>query len=111
MADRRTRKARSTAGGRESGSSLDAAILERVHRIPPGFVTTYGQLCPGAPRRAGHALSQAPPGAPWWRVVRADGSLAMGVDQRRRLEAEDVPFRGAKVLMVEALVHPEVLRA
>jgi hypothetical protein len=35
----------------------------------------------------------------------------MGVDQRRRLEAEDVPFRGAKVLMVEALVHPEVLRA
>ena len=30
---------------------------------------------------------------PWWRVVRADGSLAAGEEQRRRLEREGVPFR------------------
>jgi alkylated DNA nucleotide flippase Atl1 len=29
---------------------------------------------------------------PWWRVVRADGSLAMGEEQRARLQAEGVPF-------------------
>jgi methylated-DNA-protein-cysteine methyltransferase related protein len=33
------------------------------------------------------------PDIPWWRVVRADGSLAAGDRQRARLEAEGVPFR------------------
>jgi alkylated DNA nucleotide flippase Atl1 len=32
------------------------------------------------------------PDLPWWRVVRADGSLAAGERQRERLEAEGVPF-------------------
>ncbi len=36
---------------------------------------------------------------PWHRIVRADGSLAKGADQRRLLEAEGVPFRGGKVDM------------
>ncbi len=30
---------------------------------------------------------------PWWRVVRADGSLAVGEEQRQRLWAEGIPFR------------------
>jgi alkylated DNA nucleotide flippase Atl1 len=34
---------------------------------------------------------------PWWRVVRADGSLAVGEEQRRRLWAEGVPFKGRRV--------------
>ena len=34
------------------------------------------------------------PDLPWHRVVRADGSLAVGERQRRLLEAEGVPFRG-----------------
>ena len=33
------------------------------------------------------------PDIPWWRVVRADGSLAAGDEQRARLEAEGVPFQ------------------
>ena len=32
------------------------------------------------------------PDIPWWRVVRADGTLAAGEEQRTRLEAEGVPF-------------------
>jgi methylated-DNA-protein-cysteine methyltransferase-like protein len=36
---------------------------------------------------------------PWHRIVRADGSLAKGPRQRRLLEREGVPFRGARVDM------------
>jgi alkylated DNA nucleotide flippase Atl1 len=36
---------------------------------------------------------------PWWRIVRADGSLAKGARQRALLEAEGVPFRGDRVDM------------
>ena len=75
-------------------------VLERVRAIPPGFVRTYGDVSPGAPRFAGTVLSGCDdPGLPWWRVVRADGSLARGDRQRRRLEAEGVPFRGERVDM------------
>jgi methylated-DNA-protein-cysteine methyltransferase related protein len=75
-----------------------AAILRRVRAIPPGYVRTYGDVSPGAPRLAGHVLSRtAARDVPWHRVVRADGSLAKGSRQRRLLEAESVPFRGERV--------------
>jgi methylated-DNA-protein-cysteine methyltransferase-like protein len=84
-------------------SRTEAAILERVHAIPPGFVRTYGDVSPGAPRMAGHVLSHSESAElPWHRVVRADGSLAMGARQRRLLEAEGVPFRGERVLLAQA---------
>ncbi len=68
--------------------------------IPEGFVRAYGDLSPGAPRFAGAVLHAAQdPELPWWRVVRADGSLAKGTRQRARLEAEGVPFRGTRVDM------------
>jgi methylated-DNA-protein-cysteine methyltransferase related protein len=54
-------------------------------------------------------LSQMASGIPWWRVVRADGTLAKGADQRRRLEDEGVPMRGERVVMREALIPPEVI--
>ena len=75
-------------------------MLRRARSVPPGFVTTYGDLCPGAPRFAGLVLARCDdPGVPWHRVVRADGSLAKGTRQRRLLEAEGVPFRGTRVEM------------
>ena len=75
-------------------------MLERVRAIPPGFVRTYGDVSPGAPRFAGsvlHACADA--SVPWWRVVRADGSLAKGAEQRRLLVREGVPFKGPRVDM------------
>jgi alkylated DNA nucleotide flippase Atl1 len=85
----------------------DDEIFERIRSIPPGRVTTYGDVCPGAPRRAGAALSACEdPTVPWQRVVRADGSLAKGERQRRLLEAEQVPFRGARVDMRVAWTPP-----
>ena len=71
-------------------------ILDRVCAIPVGFVRTYGDISPGAPRVAGSVLHAcADPAVPWHRVVRADGSLAKGERQRALLAAEGVPFRGA----------------
>jgi alkylated DNA nucleotide flippase Atl1 len=73
-------------------------VLERVQAIPEGFVRTYGDVSPGAPRFAGTVLFHAgDPDLPWWRVVRADGSLAKGDRQRALLRAEGVPFRGERV--------------
>jgi alkylated DNA nucleotide flippase Atl1 len=46
---------------------------------------------------------------PWHRIVRADGSLAVGERQRRLLEAEGVPFSGARVDMGSAWVPAERL--
>jgi methylated-DNA-protein-cysteine methyltransferase related protein len=79
---------------------LEQQILERVRAVPEGFVRTYGDVSPGAPRVAGSALSAcSDPGVPWHRIVRADGSLAQGSRQRALLEAEGVPFRGERVDM------------
>jgi methylated-DNA-protein-cysteine methyltransferase-like protein len=89
----------------EEGStrSRELEVLERVRSIPEGFVSTYGDVSPGAPRYAGTVLFQADdPDLPWWRVVRADGSLAKGDRQRALLCREGVPFRGGRVEMGRA---------
>jgi methylated-DNA-protein-cysteine methyltransferase related protein len=77
-----------------------ARILQRVCSTPAGFVRTYGDIAPGAPRIAGAVLHDChDPSVPWHRIVRADGSLTQGIRQRRLLEAEGVPFRGERVDM------------
>jgi methylated-DNA-protein-cysteine methyltransferase related protein len=83
------------------------AVLERAKSIPPGRVTTYGDLSPEAPRYAGAVLSAVhDPDVPWQRIVRADGSLAKGERQRRLLDAEGVPFNGDRVDMHAAWMPP-----
>jgi len=88
-----------------SAAEREARILEQVRAIPPGFVRTYGDLSPQAPRLAGRVLATVHDAdLPWWRVVRADGSLAVGESQRARLEAEGVPFRPGEVTRVDLRV-------
>ena len=80
----------------------EGEVLARVRAIPKGFVATYGDVSPGAPRFAGSVLFGATePDLPWWRVVRADGTLAKGNRQRELLTAERVPFRGRRVDLAE----------
>jgi len=74
-------------------------VLARVRAIPEGFVRSYGDISPGAPRFGGTVLSRTDEQVPWWRVVRSDGSLAKGERQRSLLEAEGIPFRGDRVDM------------
>ncbi len=83
-------------------------MLDRVREIPAGFVRTYGDVSPGAPRFAGTVLFAVDePDLPWWRVVRADGSLAKGERQRALLFDEGVPFlRNGKIdLRVARIPH------
>jgi methylated-DNA-protein-cysteine methyltransferase-like protein len=88
---------------RTAYSDRRSAILGRVRAIPPGYVRTYGDVSPGAPRLAGQVLStMATTDIPWHRVVRSDGSLAKGGRQRRLLEAEGVSFKGERVVLASA---------
>src|ERR687885_656059 len=85
-------------------------VLERIRDIPPGFVRAYGDVSPGAPRFAGTVLAGCDdPDVPWHRIVRADGSLAKGSRQHRLLEAEGIPFRGARVELGLVRVPAEAL--
>ena len=83
-------------------SARAARILTRVREIPEGFVRTYGDIDPGAPRLVGRVLAETDEDLPWHRVVRADGSLAKGSRQRRLLLREGVPLRGGRVDLRQA---------
>lgn len=82
-------------------------IADRVRAIPQGFVRTYGDIDPRAPRVVGHVLATVHD-LPWHRVVRADGTLPRGEPQRERLLREGVPMRGDRVDLREARL-PRVL--
>jgi alkylated DNA nucleotide flippase Atl1 len=88
------------AGRQRDHGSLDPRrdrIVARVRAIPDGFVRTYGDIDPVAPRLVGQVLATIHDELPWHRVVRADGSLAKGRRQRALLVAEGVPMRGDRV--------------
>jgi methylated-DNA-protein-cysteine methyltransferase related protein len=87
------------------GSGLDpriAQIVARVRAIPAGFVRTYGDIDPRAPRLVGRILATTHEDLPWHRVVHADGSMAMGRRQRELLLGEGVPMRGDRVDLRQA---------
>ena len=79
-----------------------ALIVARVRAIPHGFVRTYGDIFPRAPRLVGHVLATTEEDLPWHRVVRSDGSLAVGRRQLQRLRREGVPIRHGRVDLREA---------
>jgi methylated-DNA-protein-cysteine methyltransferase related protein len=82
-------------------------ILERIRAIPKGFVRTYGDIDPGAPRLVGLVLSQTHDDIPWQRVVRANGTLPKGAKQRALLLEEGVSMRGDRVDLKDARLPPE----
>ena len=85
--------------------AAERRVIAAIRAIPEGFVRTYGDVSPGAPRFAGHVLRTVhAPDIPWWRVVRADGSLAAGDKQRARLVDEGVPFRPGAAVRVDLRV-------
>jgi methylated-DNA-protein-cysteine methyltransferase related protein len=87
------------------GATRTTRIVERVRAIPRGFVRTYGDIDPHAPRLVGHVLATVHD-LPWHRVVRADGSLAKGALQRERLLREGVPMLGERVDLRDARLPP-----
>jgi methylated-DNA-protein-cysteine methyltransferase-like protein len=80
----------------------EAQIIERIQAIPEGFVRTYGDIDPAAPRLVGLVLARTDEELPWYRVVRADGSVAKGARQRELLRREGIPMRGDRVDLRQA---------
>jgi len=76
-------------------------VLDLAEAIPPGRVMSYGDVAGhlgrGGPRQVGRAMALWGGGVPWWRVVRADGSLLAGHQREaiRHYCAEGTPMRCA----------------
>jgi len=85
------------------------AVLRVVERIPPGCVATYGliaeKLGRGGARQVGGVMSREGHGVPWWRVVRADGSLPahLMIEAQQHWRDERTPVRSGRVVVREAL--------
>lgn len=87
--------------------SMFAKILTQVRNIPRGKVATYGDVAyaagfPGAARQVVWALHSSS-GLPWHRVVGSGGKIMLSgehaFEQRMRLQAEGVQFRGQRIAM------------
>lgn len=85
------------------------AVLALVEQIPPGRVVPYGliaaRLGRGGARQVGAVMAREGHGVPWWRVVRANGSLPphLVVDAQEHWTLERTPVRNGRVVVAEAL--------
>lgn len=95
------------------GPGFHQRVFDVVRTVPPGQVTTYGDVAAAlgmrsVARKVGHALAALPPeqeDVPWHRVVNAQGAISRPLDsesgarQRDRLAAEglDLDERGRVV--------------
>jgi alkylated DNA nucleotide flippase Atl1 len=74
------------------------AVLSLVERVPSGRVTTYGAIAEhvgrGGPRAVGRVMAVHGGPVPWWRVVRADGSLppSHGTEALHEYRVEGTPL-------------------
>lgn len=88
-------------------------VLAIVETVPRGRVTTYGAIgdvVGSGPRLIGNVLARHGSGVPWWRVVRADGSLPPShQDEARQCyleEATPLKRSGLAVDIVAAYWQP-----
>lgn len=91
----------------DRSSKMRMRIEAAIRGIPKGKVSTYGAIAraaafPGAARQVAQILHRGF-GLPWQRVLGAGGEIKLrgdsGIEQRLRLEAEGVRFRGRRVDM------------
>ncbi|MGZ4497849.1 MAG: MGMT family protein [Nocardioides sp.] len=97
-------------------------VLTCVERVPRGRVTTYGVVAEvvgerrggGGPPQVGAVMAAYGGPVPWWRVVRADGSLPPShQDEARQAYLEEgTPLRpSGNVDIARALWRPPPLEA
>lgn len=71
-------------------SDWDEAVFDVVEQVPAGRATTYGlvaeavraRLGRGGARQVGALMATQGTSMPWWRVVRADGTLPEHLRER-----------------------------
>ena len=78
-------------------------VLQCAESVPRGRVTTYGAIADvvgqrlgrGGPRLVGNVMARHGGAVPWWRVVRADGSLppSHGDEAHQAYLEEGTPLR------------------
>ncbi|HML51113.1 MAG TPA: MGMT family protein [Propionicimonas sp.] len=85
-----------------NSAELADSVLLAAASIPPGSVSTYGDVgrvvgC--GPRLVARILATQGGGTSWWRVVRADGSIAEPLvsEATRHLAAEGIVVRDGHV--------------
>ena len=83
--------------------SFERAVIRIIRHLRSGELASYGEIAeeagfPGAARAVGNILAGSE-GLPWWRVIRADGTLASPKtkEQARRLRAEGVKVINGRV--------------
>lgn len=85
------------------------AVLSIVETIPPGCVATYGLIAErigrGGARQVGRVMSIHGQAVPWWRVVRANGTLPVHlmIDAQQYWRDEQTPVRNGRVIVKDAL--------
>jgi methylated-DNA-protein-cysteine methyltransferase-like protein len=103
----RVRKKRYDESSPDESSKRRMRIEAAIRRIPQGKVSTYGAIAraaglPGMARQVAQVLHRGF-GLPWQRVLGAGGEIKLrgdsAIEQRLRLEAEGVRFRGRRVDM------------
>jgi methylated-DNA-protein-cysteine methyltransferase-like protein len=101
------RRKKSVTGGADNSFQMRLRIESAIRAIPKGKVSTYGAVAraagfPGAARLVARTLRFGF-GLPWQRVLGAGGQIKLtgdsALEQRFRLEAEGVRFRGRKADM------------
>lgn len=66
------------------------AVLRCAEAVPVGHATSYGAIAEavgellgrGGPRQVARVMATQGSGVPWWRVVRADGTLPVELERR-----------------------------
>ena len=88
-------------------------VLAVVERIPPGRVMTYGAIAEhlgrGGPRGVGGVMARDGDSVPWWRVVRANGTLPahLMMDAQEHWYVEGTALRRGIVDVAQAHWFPE----
>jgi len=105
--NRSARAPQPRVGRRTPRISPEGRIRATIQKIPRGKVSTYGAVAraaglPGRSRQVARVLCRSI-GLPWQRVLGAGGEIKLrgdsAIEQRLRLEAEGVRFRGRRVDM------------
>jgi methylated-DNA-protein-cysteine methyltransferase-like protein len=94
----------------DQSSKRRIRVEAAIRRIPKGKVSTYEAIAraagfPGGARQVAQVLHRGF-GLPWQRVLGAGGEIKLrgdsAIEQRLRLEAEGVRFRGRRVDMKQS---------